>query len=197
MSRRAPRASSDRTASHHCEADEVRMASDEYRHIRQLIARAAEQGWTELDLSRKRLTQLPPELLTLRRLKVLYIRNNFLSTLPDELGNLDNLQQLFAQNNRLQKLPASIGQLVKLTNIELYGNELTALVPELFRLVAVRELILAGNRLTELPREVGLMVSLIKLDLKKQSDRNVTGRDRCASFLDVARSRRQSPVIAS
>ena len=74
----------------------------------QVIERAAEEGWTELDLSGNELTELPPEIGKLTQLKKLilgkyerddkgrYIGSfgNKLSSLPPEIGLLTQLEEL-------------------------------------------------------------------------------------------------------
>ena len=56
---------------------------------------------TELDLSRKGLTSLPPEIGQLQNLTELYLSENNLTSLPPEIGQLKNLTYLSLYNNNI------------------------------------------------------------------------------------------------
>jgi Leucine-rich repeat (LRR) protein len=75
--------------------------------IRRLIARAAQEGATKLDLAGYNLTELPPEIGNLTKLKKLtlgkILRGNKLKTLPPEIGKLCNLTELHLRGNQLTK----------------------------------------------------------------------------------------------
>jgi len=102
----------------------------------QVIEQAAREGWTELDLSGKNLTVLPPEIGKLTQLKKLilgkyeynedgYIFNtigNQLRDLPKEIGLLNQLEEFLIIDNQLSSLPAEIGQLTKLQKLDLRRN---------------------------------------------------------------------------
>ena len=74
----------------------------------QLINQAAREGWTELNLQGKGITELPAEIGQLSNLIHLRLgnpwdakANNQLTTLPDSLSQLTNLQTLSLDNNPL------------------------------------------------------------------------------------------------
>ena len=73
------------------------------QELRQLIDRAAAKGWTELDLSHRKLTELPPE-----------------------IGQLSSLWYLDLSGNQLTAVLSEIGQLSRLRFLDLSGNQLTA-----------------------------------------------------------------------
>ncbi|MFM7406681.1 MAG: leucine-rich repeat domain-containing protein, partial [Cuspidothrix sp.] len=77
----------------------------------QVIEQAAREGVTELDLSGKNLTTLPPEIVKLVNLQSLYLWNNQLSSLPPEIVKLVNLQSLDLSSNQLSSLPPEIVKL--------------------------------------------------------------------------------------
>lgn len=106
------------------------MTHDE---LLQLIDQAAAEGWTELDLAGKGLTELPPEIGKLTQLEVLILgkwkdskqEGNQLESLPREIGELGKLKKLDASHNQLSKLPNEIGQLSSLKLLRLSHNRLT------------------------------------------------------------------------
>ncbi|PZO36431.1 MAG: hypothetical protein DCF17_17280, partial [Shackletoniella antarctica] len=76
------------------------MTHDE---LLQLIDQAAAEGWTELDLAGKGLTELPPEIGKLTQLEMLILgiyrqgqgwSSNLLTKLPEAIAQLTNLQSL-------------------------------------------------------------------------------------------------------
>lgn len=86
---------------------------------------------TNLDLSNKQITALPPEIGLLTQLTRLDLSKNQLTTLPPTIGNLIRLQSLSVWNNQLATLPTQIGNLTQLTRLDLRLNRLTALPPEI------------------------------------------------------------------
>ncbi|CAK8720402.1 hypothetical protein KKHLCK_09585 [Candidatus Electrothrix laxa] len=123
---------------------------------------------TQLDLSGKELTKLPPELFQLTKLtdlEVLNLSSNQLATFPPEIFELINLTQLDLSNNQLTALPPNILQLTNLAVLNLSGNKLTTLPPELFELANLTQLNLSGNQLTSLPPDILHLKNLTELDL--------------------------------
>src|SRR5215469_8099269 len=81
-----------------------------------------------LDLSRKGLSSLPPDLLRLRSLRVLILSENALTELPEEFGQLTELRTLDLGHNLLQRLPKSFSRLRHLSGyLYLHDNRLTEL----------------------------------------------------------------------
>src|SRR5713101_8333028 len=104
--------------------DKEKMTDEE---LLQIIKQAAEEQWTELDLSGKGLASLPAEIGKLTRLVKLHLRENQLTTLPPELGLLTNLQSLNLNYNHLSSLPPEIGRLTRLKRLDIFHNRLRAL----------------------------------------------------------------------
>ncbi len=59
-----------------------------------IIERAAEEGWEELDLSGKGISELPGAIGKCQNLTELDLSSNQLTEVPAELGNLQNLTEL-------------------------------------------------------------------------------------------------------
>jgi small GTP-binding protein len=89
-----------------------------------VIEEAKASGATYLDLSRKEITTLPPEICRLTNLTALNLLDNQLTTLPPELFQLTNLTKLYLSYNQLTTLPPEICQLTKLTELRLHFNPL-------------------------------------------------------------------------
>ena len=132
----------------------------------ELIAQAAREGWTELDLSYNYLRILPQEIGQLTALRELNLTHNTLTALPPEISQLTALQDLNLTENQLTTLPPEIGQLTALTSLDLYGNCLTILPPEIGQLIVLPSLDLRNNRLTTLPSEIGQLTNLQSLNLR-------------------------------
>ncbi|MCF4967598.1 leucine-rich repeat domain-containing protein [Nostoc sp. CMAA1605] len=131
-----------------------------------IIEQAAKNKVTELNLSFKQLTSLPPEFGQLVNLQSLYLSSNQLSSLPPEFGQLVNLQSLYLSSNQLSSLPPEFGQLVNLQSLYLSSNQLSSLPPEFGQLVNLQSLDLRSNQLSSLPPGFGQLVNLQSLDLR-------------------------------
>jgi len=127
------------------------------------ILAAVEDGRTELDLSNRKLTELPPELVLAGNLEALSLGQNAFELLPASIGLLSNLQELDLTHNRLKRLPPHIGALSNLETLLAQENELFDLPPQIGHLQKLQHLDVTHNRLTELPREIGWLGQLREL----------------------------------
>ena len=76
-----------------------------------LIDQAVAEGWTELDLSGRELTELPTEIGKLTNLKMLSLSGNQITELPSTISQQGNLEGLYADKNQITEIPSSIIQL--------------------------------------------------------------------------------------
>ncbi len=160
-----------------------------------IIKEAEEKQLTYLDLSGKRITELPPEIGNLKHLKRLelgdwrYNKDNKLTSLPKEIekltnlkyldlsrnliqnlpemiGQLTNLKELYLSHNKLSTLPEVIGQLTNLTRRYLSNNQINTLPEGIEQLTNLTSLYLNNNQLSTLPKGIGELTKLWKLDLR-------------------------------
>ncbi|XP_048853655.1 leucine-rich repeat and calponin homology domain-containing protein 2 isoform X3 [Brienomyrus brachyistius] len=140
---------------------------------------------TQADLSRNRLTEVPPEvchfapleslnlyhnciksipegIINLQMLTYLNVSRNLLSTLPKFLFNLP-LKVLVVSNNKLVSVPEEIGRCKDLMELDISCNEIQALPPQMGKLNALREFNVRKNSLEVLPEELADL-PLVKLD---------------------------------
>lgn len=115
---------------------------------------------SNLDLSGRNLTVLPPEIGLLTGLEELDLRNNKLTGLPEEIGNLKRLKRLNAAINKLVMLPESIGNLESLEELDVSENKLTELPETIGKLANLSQFWLFKNELAALPEP---MVNLVKI----------------------------------
>ncbi|MBD2521372.1 COR domain-containing protein [Nostoc sp. FACHB-133] len=118
-----------------------------------------------LDLSSNQLSSLPPEIVQLTNLQSLDIGSNQLSSLPPEIVQLSNLQSLYLNSNQLSSLPPEIVQLTNLQTLNLFSNQLSSLPPEIVQLTNLQTLNLSSNQLSSLPPEFGKLINLQTLYL--------------------------------
>jgi internalin A len=73
-----------------------------------LIDRAAAEGWQELDLSGKNLTEIPEAIAKLTNLTQLYLYNNQITQIPEAIAKLTNLTQLDLSGNQITEIPLEV-----------------------------------------------------------------------------------------
>uniref|UniRef100_A0A3B4U621 Leucine rich repeat containing 69 n=1 Tax=Seriola dumerili TaxID=41447 RepID=A0A3B4U621_SERDU len=115
------------------------------------VVRALYGKATSLNLSSKKMKDVPTCISTITNLSVLLLKNNAITTLPAELSNLQHLSVL---DNKLEEVPAELGHLTKLSEINLTSNKLSWLPQQLCQCKDLTRLHVARNQLTSLP-EVG------------------------------------------
>lgn len=118
-----------------------------------------------LDLSDRKLEELPKEVLACGELQSLELCRNAIATLPKKIGALTELQELWLCQNQLEELPAEIGSLVHLDILHIDRNRLTALPPSIGNLTKLEILEADGNAFTSLPAEIGKLTKLRELRL--------------------------------
>ncbi|XP_061903714.1 leucine-rich repeat and calponin homology domain-containing protein 2 isoform X3 [Entelurus aequoreus] len=140
---------------------------------------------TQADLSKNRLSEVPPEvclfapleslnlyhncikcipeaIINLQMLSYLDISRNLISVLPKHLFNLP-LKVLLVSNNKLVSIPEEIGKAKELMELDVSCNEIQVLPVQVGRLQALRELNIRKNCLQMLPEELADL-PLIRLD---------------------------------
>ncbi|MBC7777963.1 MAG: leucine-rich repeat domain-containing protein [Phycisphaerae bacterium] len=120
-----------------------------------------------LDLSGKKLTEVPEEVFQYLQLEVLSLNTNSLDSLSAQIGELKNLKYLDLSLNQLTSLPAQIGKLKHLTYLGLGYNQLTSLPAQIGGLKNLISLDLIGNQLTNLPDQILELKNLTSLDLSE------------------------------
>jgi len=119
-----------------------------------------------LDLSRKKLKEVPPEIARLKNLQELNLSKNKLKTLPPHIGKLTNLVTLKASNNDLTALPPEIGGLQSLKHLELNRNLIVTLPAEIGLLENLESLELWDNEIDSLPETMSKLKRLQVLELR-------------------------------
>ncbi|MEM7796420.1 MAG: COR domain-containing protein [Cyanobacteria bacterium P01_C01_bin.118] len=158
-----------------------------------LIDQAAAEGWTELDLSGQKLTELPKEMGKLTQLEklilgkgrkndqgnqqwefqtidgdqrlVALVDGNELTSLPSNIQQLHNLNYLDLSGNPWETLPSEIAALTQLEALIVLTCELTEISEDITSLQKLQRLDLTSNQIKEIPQAIGQLQSLTQLDL--------------------------------
>ncbi|NEP17061.1 MAG: GTP-binding protein [Leptolyngbya sp. SIO4C1] len=147
-----------------------------------LIDQAAEEGWTELDLSGQGLTELPPEIGKLTQLEKLVLGRvdeweysdgqskpklvtNELSSLPPELAALENLKELSLSGNPLRHLPAVIFELKFLTILDLTAIKVVKIPECVSQLTNLTCIEFSSNYISEIPEYISQLKNLVTFTL--------------------------------
>ncbi len=109
------------------------------------------------------LVELPPEILSMRRLRILDISRNRVSSIPAGIGRLRQLVYFNAAENDLELLPEQLGRLRKLQILNLSGNRISTLGFSLEDLGDLKRLNLSGNCLDSPPRGLRSLNQLERL----------------------------------
>lgn len=106
---------------------------------------------TELQLNKRELVYLPPEIEKFKELKVLDLKENRFQIFPTEVLHLPNLKRINLEGNQIEALPGEVENLTHLVFLDLSSNRIKDL-PEGFKgLPELRMLFLSDNLFEEFP----------------------------------------------
>ncbi|CAK7890779.1 adenylate cyclase [[Candida] anglica] len=156
---------------------------------------------TVLDLSKAKITSVPPEFVSkIPNIEKLVFDKNHLVTLPDELGNLPRLAYLSLYGNNLQTLPSTIGRLKSLQYLDLHSNNLQSLPEEIWNLKSLSVLNISSNILTSFPKppmsEIKRISSAANFLEIKASLENIQESDRDFKLMELSSSNSMSEAIS-
>jgi len=100
---------------------------------------------TEINLSSRRIGELPATIGKLVNLQILILYDNQIKVLPATIEQLVNLQELWLDNNQIKELPVTIGKLVNLRILSLCYNQISELSATFGQLVNLKQLCLNNN----------------------------------------------------
>ncbi len=121
----------------------------------------------KLTLARNQITDLPEGWSKLNNLTELNLGKNRLREIPKPLTELNNLTHLSIPNNRLKKLPDSVQNWVNMSHLDLSFNSLSALPEGFSSLKQLRFLNIEGNAFFKFPTAMLSLTSLEELDLSR------------------------------
>ncbi|KAJ8327667.1 hypothetical protein O5D80_004011 [Batrachochytrium dendrobatidis] len=119
-----------------------------------------------VNLSARKIVQLPPEIGLLIDLERIGLNNNMLTTLPPEFGRLGALRYLNLRSNLLREFPLPLTELVHLEVLDLSKNKIERFPTHPGALINLRVLSISRNRVQMLPKYVASMklLHILKLD---------------------------------
>jgi hypothetical protein len=123
-----------------------------------------------LDLSGNQLSELPPQLVELKKLKIIFASNNLFEHLPEVLGSCAELEMVGFKSNKIKQVAAN-SLPAKLRWLILTNNQISVLPDALGERPQLQKLALAGNRLTTLPLS---MAQCLNLELIRISANQLT-----------------------
>ncbi|QYX31879.1 leucine-rich repeat domain-containing protein [Sphaerospermopsis torques-reginae] len=130
-----------------------------------LIDRAAAEGWQELYLSGKNLTEIPEAIAKLTNLTQLYLSGNQITEIPEAIAKLTNLTKLDLSENQITEIPEAIAKLTNLTKLDLSENQITEIPEAIAKLTNLTKLDLSENQITEIPEAIAKLTNLTQLYL--------------------------------
>jgi len=121
----------------------------------------------KLSLRKKKLYDLPEEILQFKNLQELDLSKNKFSHFPKALSSFSYLQKLDISSNKIEVITKELGALIHLKEFIANQNQIVALPREVKNLKELYLLDLWGNDIGVFPEEIGaLSETLKKLDIR-------------------------------
>lgn len=119
-----------------------------------------------LDLSKKKLGEVPADIVKFKNLNKLILNKNKLKVLPDFLGELKYMQVLRLSNNKLKKFPSVICSFNHLDHLDLGNNSIDSIPECIESLKVLRILDIWGNEIGDFPDEIRECKELRYVDMR-------------------------------
>ena len=148
------------------ENDSIWKSAPVYTDLaRALAAKSAGETVLRLNLSRKKLRTIPPELGDLTDLKELTLDRTKINGLPMALEKLQHLEYFSANGNKMTDFPEVILSWYDLEYLSLGNNLIDSIPLNIDRLGKLRTLNLWSNLIAFFPASLGDLTQLHSLDL--------------------------------
>ncbi|XP_078700542.1 uncharacterized protein LOC144927153 [Branchiostoma floridae x Branchiostoma belcheri] len=122
----------------------------------------------DLDLSHKRLKEIPPAVFSITELDILDVSDNPLGSLPVNIASLHNLKEVRAAGCDVSEVSGNISRCAYLIRIDLSRNpRLASLPPTMKQLRYLKHVALSSCELTSLPENLTLLATVETLDLSQ------------------------------
>jgi len=126
---------------------------------------------TALDLSDKKLTEIPPAIFDFPEITELNLFDNEIKEIPSDIEKLTSLKVLNLGNNHLNTIDENITKLPKLKTLDLHDNMLPEIPSVVFKLTQLKELNLIDCcqlhvNITKMPSTVSNLKNLKSFKLK-------------------------------
>lgn len=118
-----------------------------------------------IDVSKNKLSTLPPEVGSLSFLEKCNFSENQISSIPQQISNAKKISALNLSSNKITTLPDSLGEMVSLISLDLSNNTIAYLPDSFANLTSLEELDLRDNKITETPKFLPYLVNLRHLYL--------------------------------
>lgn len=119
----------------------------------------------KLNLRRKRIDSIPPEIGKLKNLEVLILSGSTITFLPNEIEECKNLKSIIANSSKLTEIPATLGNLKNLRTLKLDNCDIQTVPKEIGNIESLWHLSLGGNNIASVPKELSKLKNLTWLDL--------------------------------
>lgn len=120
-----------------------------------------------IDLSKQKLTKIPPEVFTeFPNLYELVLSKNKLTKIPLEIGELKNLRILKLDRNKIEEIPETIGKLNKLEVLDVNRTEIYRLPESIGNCSSLEHIIAWDTNLFTLPRSLKKCTQLKMVNLR-------------------------------
>ncbi|KAI8822235.1 uncharacterized protein EV422DRAFT_566668 [Fimicolochytrium jonesii] len=141
-------------------------AEEDVEAVGKILEEERVKGSVSLNLSERKLAQLPPEIQALVTLERLGLSNNLLASLPYEITGLTHLRYLNLRANQFREFPTCICELPSLEILDISRNKLKGLPSSFGKLMNLKVLSVARNRIQVLPKYLGSMPQLKVLKIE-------------------------------
>lgn len=118
-----------------------------------------------LNLSNKKIRQLPDWIALRTGLKKLYLYNNQIEAFPVEIYEIVGLERLDLSDNHIKHVPDGIEKLSKLKSLYLYDNQIKVFPVKIYGIVGLEKLDLSGNYIKHIPDGIEKLINLQTLNI--------------------------------
>lgn len=120
-----------------------------------------------IDLSHRKLTEIPDWVFDKKNTTTLDLSHNSISEIDERILDLENLETIILESNSFKEFPKVLFKIKKLEILDISNNQLRVIDKNIKSIIEIKHLSLRNCQLESIPNEISKLTKLVILDVSE------------------------------